>query len=109
LPMRLAAQSSTRAHYWIAAGTSMRSALFVHDHIREDGLISRQRNTADWWRRWLEPAEAVVDRLATNHRKSFLNSLMIIKSQIDKRGSIMASTDSAMLKYWRDAYAYSWP
>ncbi|HRQ98327.1 MAG TPA: glycoside hydrolase family 15 protein, partial [Candidatus Saccharibacteria bacterium] len=34
---------------------------------------------------------------------------MIIKSQIDKHGAIMASTDTAMLNYSRDAYAYSWP
>lgn len=108
-PMRLAAQSSTRVHYWIAAGTSMRAALYVHGHIKDEGLISRQRNTADWWRRWLEPAMAVVDRIDKAHRKSFLTSLMIIKSQMDNRGATMASTDSAMLKYWRDAYAYSWP
>lgn len=34
---------------------------------------------------------------------------MIVKSQIDKRGAVIASTDSAMLNYSRDAYAYSWP
>ena len=34
---------------------------------------------------------------------------MIIKSNIDKRGAVIASTDSAMLNYWRDNYAYCWP
>ena len=34
---------------------------------------------------------------------------MIIKSQIDKRGAVIASTDTSMLNYSRDAYAYCWP
>jgi GH15 family glucan-1,4-alpha-glucosidase len=34
---------------------------------------------------------------------------MIMKSQMDKRGAVIASTDSTMLNYSRDAYAYSWP
>ena len=34
---------------------------------------------------------------------------MVIKSQIDIRGAIIASTDTSMLNYSRDAYAYSWP
>jgi GH15 family glucan-1,4-alpha-glucosidase len=35
--------------------------------------------------------------------------MMIIKSQIDKRGAVIASTDTSMLNYSRDAYSYSWP
>jgi GH15 family glucan-1,4-alpha-glucosidase len=35
--------------------------------------------------------------------------MMIIKSQIDKRGATIASTDTTMLNYSRDAYGYSWP
>lgn len=34
---------------------------------------------------------------------------MLLKAHIDKRGAIIASTDSGMLNYWRDAYAYCWP
>jgi GH15 family glucan-1,4-alpha-glucosidase len=34
---------------------------------------------------------------------------MIIKSQIDMRGAVIASTDTEMLNYSRDAYAYCWP
>ena len=34
---------------------------------------------------------------------------MLIKAHIDKRGAVIASTDSGMLNYWRDAYAYCWP
>ncbi len=35
--------------------------------------------------------------------------MMIVKSQIDIRGAVIASTDTSMLNYSRDAYAYCWP
>lgn len=103
------ALSSTRVHYWIAAGTSMREALYIHKQIREDTIQKRLHQTADWWHKWLEPALHVVDKVSPLHQENFLRSVMIIKSQIDNRGAVIASTDTSMLNYSRDAYAYCWP
>lgn len=102
-------KSSQRVHYWIAAGTSIREAMYVHRQVQDDGLPEHLRRTADWWQKWLEPAREVAEKVSPDHRTTFLQSVMIIKSQIDKHGAIMASTDTAMLNYSRDAYAYSWP
>jgi len=101
--------SSKRVHYWIAAGTSLREALYIHKQVREDGLVKRLHTTADWWRTWLAPALQVAEKMDADYRESFLRSVMIIKSQIDKRGAVIASTDTTMLNYSRDAYAYCWP
>lgn len=107
--INIEANSSKRAHYWIAAGRSAREALYIHKQIQDDGAASNMRRTADWWNEWLEPTYAVLDKIAPSHRNTFLQSVMIIKSQIDKRGAIIASTDTSMLNYSRDAYGYSWP
>lgn len=101
--------SSARVHYWIAAGTSMREALYIHRQIEADGLPKRLHTTADWWREWLQPAQRVAQKLDPFYRQNFLRSVMLIKSQIDKRGAVIASTDTAVLNYSRDAYGYSWP
>ena len=101
--------SSKRVHYWIAAGTSIREVLYVHGELQKDGLLKRLHHTADWWHNWLAPAFDTVQRIPEAHRDNFLRSLMIIKSQIDKRGAVIASTDTTMLNYSRDAYAYCWP
>lgn len=101
--------SSKRVHYWIAAGTSTREALYIDKQVREDGLLKRLHATADWWHSWLKPALHVAEKVAPEYQESFLKSVMIIKSQIDKRGAVIASTDTAMLNYSRDAYAYCWP
>lgn len=107
--LKLLALSSIRVHYWIAAGTSLREALYIHKKIKEDGLLARLHKSADWWHDWLKPAMHAADKLSPDHHDNFIRSVMIIKSQIDKRGAVIASTDTTMLNYSRDAYAYSWP
>lgn len=103
------ARSSERVHYWIAAGSSTREALYIDKQLKQKGISTRIHQTAKWWREWLSPAIEAVKKIDPAYHDSFLRSVMIIKSQIDKRGAVMASTDSSMLNYNRDAYAYCWP
>ncbi|OGL21957.1 hypothetical protein A2707_01215 [Candidatus Saccharibacteria bacterium RIFCSPHIGHO2_01_FULL_45_15] len=101
--------SSQRVHYWIAAGISTREALYTDKQIRSQGVGTRLHQTAEWWKQWLQPALTIADKLDAAYRDTFLHSTMIIKAHTDKRGAVIASTDSSMLKYSRDAYGYCWP
>jgi GH15 family glucan-1,4-alpha-glucosidase len=105
----LSPHSSSRFHYWIACGTSTRQALYVNKQIVSQGVHKRLDVTVKWWHNWLKPAKVFADKIDTGHRDQFIRSVMLIKSHIDKRGAVIASTDSGMLNYWRDAYAYCWP
>jgi GH15 family glucan-1,4-alpha-glucosidase len=107
--MELEPNDSGRVNYWIAAGTSVREALQIHKQILSDTIGTRIHATQSWWHRWLDPALRVIDRVEPEYRSNFIRSMMIVKSQIDKRGAVIASTDTAMLNYSRDAYAYCWP
>jgi len=107
--VKIETNSSQRVHYWIAAGMNTNEALRIHKQIQEKGALSFMSRTADWWNEWLEPTYTALDSITPAHRSSFIQSMMIIKSQIDKHGAIIASTDTSMLNYSRDAYAYSWP
>lgn len=107
--LELPAHSSGRVHYWIAAGTSTREALFVHRQMVEDGVDVRLATTSSWWRDWLSPAKKYAELMPEAHRKTFIESVMVLKSQIDKRGAVIASTDTSMLNYSKDAYGYAWP
>lgn len=107
--IHLDAHASKRTYYWIAAGMNTREALFIHRQIQEQGVNRRMETTCAWWTDWLKPALSIVDKLPSNHQELFITSLMIIKSQLDKRGAVIASTDSTLLNYSKDGYAYSWP
>jgi len=107
--LHVAAHSSERVHYWISAGRSTREALLVHKQVNEDGLGARLHATAAWWHKWLEPTIKTSKNLPLEHQDMFIRSVMVLKSQMDKRGAIIASTDTTMLNYSKDAYGYSWP
>jgi GH15 family glucan-1,4-alpha-glucosidase len=107
--MNIDTHSSTRVQYWITAGRSTREALYIHKQVQNQGAIELLNRTANWWHHWLEPALLIAEKVDKDFRKTFLESVLIIKSQIDKHGAIIASTDTSMLNYSRDAYSYSWP
>ena len=103
------AHSSERVHYWIAAGLNERAALDIHKNIVDTaGVFSRLTATARWWKDWLKPALVFAGQLEPGYQQSFVQSVLIIKAHIDERGGVIASTDTTMLKYSRDAYAYCW-
>lgn len=105
----LAAHSSQRIHYWVACGTSTREVLYIHKQILSQTVHHRYRSTSRWWHNWLKPAKIVAAKIDDKYRDEFLRSVMLIKAHTDKHGAVIASTDSSMLNYWRDAYAYCWP
>lgn len=107
--LNIDAQNSGRVHYWVAVGSSTREALYIDKQIRHEGVSVRIHSTARWWNEWLQPAIETAKSVDPMYHETFLRSAMIIKSQIDKRGAIIASTDTSMLNYGRDAYAYCWP
>ncbi len=103
------ASGTSQVSYWIAAGRSQRQALNTNETIKENGGPSqRQLATSKWWGEWLKPALRVATKLDEEFRETFIKSILIIKSHIDNRGAILASTDTTMLKYSRDAYGYCW-
>lgn len=107
--LNIGAHSSARVRYWIAAGTSLREALYVHRKISEEGVARRLDTTAASWHKWLRPALKVADKLPRDRRQMFIVSIMVLRAHMDRRGAIIASTDTAALNYDRDAYGYSWP
>ena len=107
--VHLDAQGSQRVHYWIAAGESTRDALSVHKQVKDDGLVAHMQATAAWWKTWLEPAQSYAAKLPSQQKELFIESIMVLKSQMDNHGAVIASTDTSMLNYSRDTYAYCWP
>ena len=101
--------SSKRAQYWIVAGASHHDALKIHKKILGEGFSQRYRDTQKDWYEWLGKAKADIKHIPKEHVAQFKKSLFIMKSHMDRRGSILASGDSEMLNYARDNYSYCWP
>lgn len=107
--LSLDSHSSQRVHYWIAAGASHEDALRFHEKFKSDTLDTRHNTTQETWKKWLSTSQHQNSGSRSEFWNNVEKSLLIIKSHIDKRGSILASGDSGMLNYARDNYSYCWP
>lgn len=110
LRFELASQGIGQSCYWVAAGASFSEALDISDAVKQSGFPRRFEATAKHWREWLAPAQRVAERLEDPAKiNRFLKSTLLVKAHIDKRGAVIASLDTQMLRYARDAYVYCWP
>lgn len=109
LYMVLPPQSSHRVFYWITAGKSQYEASLLNQTIVKDGPLRHLLSTAKHWSSTMKPVETMAQKLPEKYRSGFINSVLLIRAAIDKRGAVMASTDTTMLNYSRDSYVYCWP
>ncbi len=97
------------AYAWICFGTSYEAVAQIHEHIREEGpayIVPRNQN---YWRLWVNPDH--IDFLSLPHKvvDLYKRSLLIIRTQIDEGGAIIAANDHDIARFARDTYSYLWP
>jgi len=109
LTFHVASHSSERGYYWVAAGKSHREARQIHKRLDTEGLLHHLLQTTTYWRHWIRPALEFSSKLDPEYRSHFIRSVLLVKAHMDKRGAVIASTDTTMLNYSRDSYAYCWP
>jgi len=100
---------STRVQYWLIASRRQQAAIDLHTTLQKMDVQECYARTSAYWKRWLQPAEAHIAKLPKTLQTPFRNNLLLVKAAIDHQGGVVASTDTTMLNYWRDAYAYCWP
>lgn len=101
--------SSTRINYWVVAAASHADASRINKLYVQEGFAKRYEATQAHWAEWMSKANKQIDKLEHKDKVMFKKALLITKSHMDRRGSVLASGDSAMLNYARDNYSYCWP
>ncbi len=108
--LELDAHDSARVNYHLAAANSIDRAIRISEKFRVDGIQSRLLAVDHYWRNWIDPAARIAEiEVSPEYRANFLSSLIILKAMMDRCGAIMASIDTEMLRYTRDAYVDCWP
>ncbi|HEX9078682.1 MAG TPA: hypothetical protein VF795_03770, partial [Desulfuromonadaceae bacterium] len=109
LSMTVAGLGRGTAHYWLAAGENW------HEVRRLDTLVKRKgpghliRRTADYWNLWIRKETPPLERLPDKVAELYRRSLLILRTQIDGDGGILAANDSDVILFNRDTYSYVWP
>lgn len=96
-------------HYWIAAGQDLEEVRKLHRRVRREGVERLLDGTRAYWRSWLAKKSWDFKDLSPQAGELFKRSLLVIRTQVDRGGAIVAANDSDIIHFNRDHYSYVWP
>jgi GH15 family glucan-1,4-alpha-glucosidase len=96
-------------YYWMAAGHDFREVKTIDAVVRDKSPAELLRRTQHFWQLWvMREGRDFVD-LPPEVVERYHQSLVIIRSQIDAAGAVLAANDSDIVRFNRDTYSYAWP
>lgn len=96
---------------WLCVAHTLDAVQELHTRIQQTGFEVMRSNTRAYWQDWSRPAAALpgTDSLPAPIADKFRRSLLVMRTQIDNRGAILAANDSDILLTARAHYSYMWP
>jgi GH15 family glucan-1,4-alpha-glucosidase len=106
--LSLAPGGSQQACYWIAAGTDYNEVTHLNTLVGEHTPSALIQRTASYWEAWCRRDNRPLADLPREITDLYQRSLLILRSQIDNRGAIVAANDSDIVRFGGDTYSYVW-
>jgi GH15 family glucan-1,4-alpha-glucosidase len=105
----LEAAGRATAYYWLAVGTNFDEVVRLNRTVRERGPAVFLNRTRAYWRFWSERADGHLAELPPEIATLYRRSLLILRTQIDNGGAIIAANDTDIAQFGHDHYSYAWP
>jgi len=96
-------------YHWLCAGYSFQDVEREDRRVRERGPASFLERTANYWHRWANKLPMDWADLPADLITAYKRSLLVLRTQVDDHGAVIASTDYDILTFARDSYCYMWP
>ncbi|MBI5755157.1 glycoside hydrolase family 15 protein, partial [Candidatus Peregrinibacteria bacterium] len=96
-------------YQWILAGKKYEELCRSLDRILELSPNNIIEHTRDFWKKWVEKKVLELESVQPEIQSFLKRSLLIIRTQTDKDGAIIAANDSDIMKFNKDTYTYMWP
>ncbi|HAA90342.1 MAG: Glycoside hydrolase 15-related protein [Thermoanaerobacterales bacterium 50_218] len=96
-------------YYWIVVGFNFTEVKNLNELVLQQTPPVLFEKIENYWQRWVNKYTFNFANLTPEIIDLFKRSLLIVRTQIDKRGAILAATDSDILQFNRDHYCYVWP
>ncbi len=107
--LRIPGGQTRTLYYWLAVGADFETVVRLNRMVRQRGPQRFLDRTAAYWRLWLRRHQPDFKELPHTVCHQYLTSLLIIRTQIDNGGAIVAANDSDISSAVRDTYSYMWP
>ena len=108
LHFNLEPQGAFEFFYWIAAGTSHDEVCRLNRHVLENHPQNFLAYTENYWRAWVNKNAADFGDLSPEIVELYKRSLLIVRTQIDNDGAILAANDADVTIRATDHYSYLW-
>lgn len=99
----------SKAYYWMAVCTEWKGVTRLNDRVVERTPAYYLKRTADYWKLWLEKEETDFAGLPDPLVRLYKRSLLVLRTNINENGAIIAAADSDILHFNKDTYSYTWP
>ncbi|MFZ5826747.1 MAG: glycoside hydrolase family 15 protein [Bacillota bacterium] len=110
LMVPLTAHGSAEAYIWVVCNTSFQGVRAGHRLVKETGPHEMLGEIGRYWQSWAESGGGVnVSNLPAHLQEAYRRSLLIVRTQVDNGGAIIAANDSDIRDHNRDHYSYMWP
>jgi len=101
--------STNEFYYWLAAGTTHLQVKRDNQHVLEEEPSSYFEKCDQHSKKWLGKQRNDLSSLPEPLVNLYRHSLLIVKTQIDNGGAIIAANDHDVTERATDHYSYLWP
>lgn len=109
LRLRLEANASDDCYYWLSVGESLDEVSRLDRYVRDNDPGKLLDRVQVYWQRWSNKTDRDYADLPEAVVRLFKQSLLVVRTQTDERGAIVAANDTDIMNYNRDHYSYMWP
>jgi GH15 family glucan-1,4-alpha-glucosidase len=106
--LSLPAGGKRTAFHWLAAGKCYEDVAKLSESVAEHTPAALIERTSEYWRAWVQKEARSFGDLPASIVDVFNRSLLVLRSQIDSRGAIIAANDSDIVRFGGDTYSYMW-
>jgi oligosaccharide amylase len=107
--VELAPERESVCHYWMAVGDRYSEVEELHRLVAQVGPERMILRNIDYWRHWVAAGERNLDGLPPALAALYKRSLLILRTQIDNGGAVIAANDTDIQQFNQDTYSYMWP
>jgi len=106
--LEIPAKGTTTAYYWMAAGLTYSEVASLNLDIHKTTPEELLKRTSKYWKTWVHKDSLQLNGLSKAVVDVFHRSLLILRTQIDNHGAIIAANYSDIIRFGKDTYSYMW-
>jgi GH15 family glucan-1,4-alpha-glucosidase len=108
IPLHLEANASATTFYWISVGTTDAEVWKLDQAVRKESPAHVLARTGSHWYTWVNKPGVELGDLPDEIVDLYRRSLLIIATQCDRGGAVLAANDSDIQWGHNDHYSYVW-